>query len=215
MERFLPLILIIIFANCGERRDRPNDAVAMAFKPDTSINKILKLRDASSTPDSIKAAIKNGRVVLSTKDETKFLVAYQYPGDSLGSFMRFELKGMTSELADSPYIKTQLEKFETETGLTFISNLTELLKKKGSNYTISQNSDVFVYQYFDVPEDFLKRYKSEEYLFEIQSINNYVTSIEFGFVPTAEPYTDQPPPPSTNIDRLMKVEKDDTLKFQH
>jgi hypothetical protein len=166
--------------------------------PDSSISNFLKLRDPVSTPDSIKKAIKDNVVILSNKDETRFLIAYQYPGDPLGSFIGFELSGLSTEIVDYP-IKTNIPSFVTENGVSNNCELEEILKFKGNNYYKTEENGLATYSFNDVPEDFLDRHNSEEYFFEVQAMEGLLNRIQFGFIVKDS---------TENTGRLEKVKKD-------
>lgn len=182
LVQLLFAIAFILFAGCQGKKSKTQTDSTYPL-PDSSIVHFLRLRNAASTPDSIKAAIKDNVVVLSTSDETRFLIAYQYPGDPPGSFIGFDLLGLSSELAEYPYKKTTLENFETENGITLVPFLDEILKKKGSDYVIKEENGLVTYTWYDAPPDFLKRYNSSEYLFEVSAMDSLVTRIRFGLVP--------------------------------
>ena len=194
----LLIIFILFFQSCGPGADK-GLSLKTAVMPDSSVNKMLKLLNAEFTPDSIKNAIdSNGIVVLTTNDETKFVIAYQFPGGPKGSFIGFELCGMKSEIIDYPAKKVNTEQFKTTNGIYFGMPENDFLKVKGDKFQkTSDHDDIATYVYTEAPEDFLQRHNSQQYIFECEMSLKKVSRIRFGFLPEVVD--------STSDRRLKKV----------
>lgn len=184
ISALLLVIVILLIQGCGPGADKKSSLKA-AVMPDSSVNKMLQLLNAEFTPDSIKNAIdSNGMVVLTTNDETKFMIAYQFPGGPKGSFIGFELCGMKSEIIDYPAKKVNTDLFKTTNGIYFGMPEADFLKVKGDKYQkTSDHEDIATYVYTDAPEDFLQRHNSQQYIFECEMSLQKVSRIRFGFLP--------------------------------
>jgi hypothetical protein len=159
--------------------------VNMSVKsPDSTVNRLLKLRDPASVPDWLRKAINDTShtVILKNIDETEYLIAYNDPDRSPGSFVGFEITHLSTNIIDLPMRKVNVRHFATENGYRLQMPIEDFLEEKEGIPIKTEQNGVTNYTYFDVPRDFLTRYKSDGYLFECEAVEGKVSRIRFGFV---------------------------------
>lgn len=156
-----------------------------AYSPDSSVNNLIQLRNAEKTPDSISAAINDslGVIVLTTRNDLQYLIAYQYPGDPKGSFIGFEITHLSTDLLDYPNKKVNADEFVTQNGIRLGMTSADLAQIKGDSVEINSSNGISTYTYTGAQPDFLTRHASDQYIFECELVNDQVSRIRFGFLP--------------------------------
>ena len=159
------------------------------FLPDSSINNKLFLDNYRSinnliTPNEIKyiTHIRNSPVILFiNKDNSEYLLAYQYEGATKYSFDCFEI-GYRKEFPNFKGYETNENHFFTESGLRLGISLQELEKIKGRNFMKEiKNYETIIYYYLSGNHPFVRRYHMPGYFMKFFLRENKVVKIIFGF----------------------------------
>ena len=186
LTRLYCLLICCIVLACGTGEKRDQSKVSSKAVPnltfDTAIYNLLQLRNAAATPDSIKARINNdSALVFITKDEMEYLIAYPDPLQPPGSFIGFEITGITTKLNDYPTIKTNIERFNTNSGINRRTPIGDVLKSKGEPMSTNSSNGITTYQFKGPPNIYVNA--NEMYIFEVEEVNGGITRIRFGLIP--------------------------------
>ncbi len=169
------------------------DDLRNIFIPDITINKKLYLR-ADNTLSEIFSNISNIELIeqericpvalFTNNDNSEYLLAYQYEGDTKNSFACFEI-GYRKDFSKFIPIRTKEKKFQTESGIHLGMTLSELELIKGKGYDekkISEKKMVLTYHISDMHTSaFLKHYNMPGYFIKITLKDEKIMRILFGF----------------------------------
>ena len=157
------------------------------FLPDSTVNNILVLGRSESAESfypyiSYEQYITHLRespvIGFSNKDNSEYLLLYQYEGGVRNSFGCFEI-GYTNDL-QKKVTDIDYDKFRTESGLMLGITINELKSIKGSSYT--QDGDKVVYQLTDYSNSsFLRRHNMPSFFIECTLRDDRIIRIKYGF----------------------------------
>ncbi len=190
-------LICLCILSCSNKNSNDKDITiadslnSPEIHPDTTINEIMRLEDNISTNKfyqnndnfSYVEFVRESPIVLFlSSDNKEYLMAYQYEGNTKNTFSYFEIGYNDTLLDQYPKIKTNYERFYTESGLSLGISLKDLISIKGSNY-IDVNNNKSVIMYRNIADSaFLDRYKMPAYNIEIELTDyNIVKNIKFGF----------------------------------
>ena len=157
------------------------------FLPDSTVNNILVL-SRSESAESFYPNISSEQYIthlrespvigFSNKDNSEYLLLYQYEGGVRNGFGCFEIgyiNDLQKKVTDLDY-----DKFRTESGLMLGITLKELESIKGSSYT--HDGDKVVYQLTDYSNSsFLRRHNMPAYFLECTLKDDRIIRIKYGF----------------------------------
>ena len=157
------------------------------FLPDSTVNNILVL-GRSESAESFYPYISSEQYIthlrespvigFSNKDNSEYLLLYQYEGGVRNSFGCFEI-GYTNDL-QKKVTDIDYDKFRTESGLMLGITINELKSIKGSSYT--QDGDKVVYQLTDYSNSsFLRRHNMPSFFIECTLRDDRIIRIKYGF----------------------------------
>ena len=157
------------------------------FLPDSTVNNILVL-GRSESAESFYPYISSEQYIthlrespvigFSNKDNSEYLLLYQYEGGVRNSFGCFEI-GYTNDL-QKKVTDIDYDKFRTETGLMLGITINALKSIKGSSYT--QDGDKVVYQLTDYSNSsFLRRHNMPSFFIECTLRDDRIIRIKYGF----------------------------------
>jgi hypothetical protein len=158
-----------------------------AFLPDSTVNGILVLSRSESvisfhyniSSEKYITHLRESPVIgFSNKNNSEYLLLYQYEGGVKNGFSCFEI-GYTSDL-EREFTALNYDKFKTESGLMLGMTLKELENVKGGSYTQYENK--VVYQLTDYPNSsFLRSHNMPAYFLECTMRNDRIIRIKYGF----------------------------------
>ena len=161
------------------------------FIPDTTINNKLMLENYQSAGefypaidkiDLVKLIRESPVVIFCNKDQTEYLLAYQYEGDMKNAFSCFEIGYFKEKEFSSGCSITNEPYFMTENDIQLGMPVDKLISIKGNSYTIKQDSTI-LYQIEDYSSSvYLQRYNMPAYFLECTIKNSKTNKIKFGFV---------------------------------
>lgn len=199
--RMLMSSFLVVFAlyNCQHKTENNNqinntnlENKIEDFKPEISINKLLYLRDDTSLEKfypnyknliAIDKIRETSVIIFANKTSKEYLLAYKYEGDIKNSFSMFEI----GYLQNSPELKhfttTNYNNFHTELGLTLGMSVDDLIKLKGENFKIENNSKgkILKYEISNPNNLYVKKYEMPPYFMDFYLKNEKVYLIIFGF----------------------------------
>ncbi|WP_461533109.1 hypothetical protein [Sinomicrobium sp.] len=178
----------------SQNRSVVSEEVYAEITPDTTLNQKLFLEDESSfsnfydkpeSPALVEQIRESPVVVFSNQNNSQYLLAYQYEGNTKNTFSCFEIGyfedenslGGKSNLTDFP-------DFKTESGIGLGLSMAEIVQIKGEDYTTeeSEGEKIVIYTIDDYEKSaFLKRYNMPGYFIRIALKDNAVRRIVFGF----------------------------------
>jgi hypothetical protein len=154
--------------------------------PDSSINsKIFLENDISDLiPMETKLVerIRESAVyILCNKSQKEYLLLYQYEGDTKNAFACFEIGYLKDEktLYSHNYQPLNEEYFLTESGLKLGLSIDSLIKIKGKDFHLLQDS--IIRYSLDINNEFVKRYNSPGYFIEAKIKNKKIARLKLGF----------------------------------
>ena len=158
-----------------------------AFLPDSTVNEILVLSRSESaeifhsniSSEQYITHLRESPVIgFSNKDNSEYLLLYQYEGGVRNGFNCFEI-GYVNDL-EKEVTTLDYDKFKTESGLILGMTLKELESIKGSSYT--QDDNKVVYQLADYPNSsFLRSHNMPAYFLECTLKDDRIIRIKYGF----------------------------------
>lgn len=196
-KRFITTILImslIVSSSCMNKMSTTKNNInneKAVFVPDTTINGELILDNSSALKNfytispkiKLVSALRESPVVIFfNNDQTEYLLAYQYEGNTENAFSCFEVGYTNKELFRNKYSITQKNRFTTENKIGLGITLNKLISIKGNAYTLKPDSTI-VYQIGDFANDkYLQQHNMPAYFLECAIKNSKVSKIKFGFV---------------------------------
>lgn len=161
------------------------------FIPDTTINNKLMLENYQSAREFYSAIDKidlvnlireSPVVIFCNKDQTEYLLAYQYEGDMKNAFSCFEIGYFNEKEFSSGFSITNEPYFMTENNIQLGMPVDKLISIKGNNYTSKKDSTI-LYQIENYSSSaYLQRYNMPAYFLECTIKNSKINKIKFGFV---------------------------------
>lgn len=163
---------------------------ATLFEPDSTINHVLKLSDSKSSyrfyPNidkvlSIDSLRECPVKLFSNKAHTEYLMVYQYEGGVSEAFDFFEFGYLNKNLKRKATVVDNVNIFKTESGLKLGMSKGDLIKIKGEDYTIV-NDSILKYEINNYStSEFLKKYNMPAYYLECTFRKSKAVKIKFGF----------------------------------
>ncbi len=179
-------LCLLVLVSCGNGKVAKNEPVNTPFEvtnilmPDTTINSKFILENYKSienyfTANSNFKLIERLRsspvVVFSNVDNTEYLLAYQYEGNTKNAFSCFEIGRFidVKEISKTSVVDAKVKDFVTESGLSLEQSIEDVKRIKGSGFTETTESmeKIITYTIQDTQSNFLKRYSMPSYFLRI------------------------------------------------
>lgn len=170
------------------------DSIKEEVKVDSTINKILLIRDDESIKKFYSDyenlcyidIIGHPYISFINNNATQYLLAYTYEGDIAYSFSSFEIgyiREKEEKQLNSKTVRTKYKDFETESGIRLGMTLSDLVYVKGSDYTIKYNNSdsIIIFNIDENNSGFVRRYSMATYVMEYTIKKNKIQKIYFGF----------------------------------
>jgi hypothetical protein len=161
--------------------------------PDTTVNNKLMLsndkslkRFYSNEVRTLERIRESPVVVFTNKDNSEYLIAYQYEGGIKNSYDCFEFGFLKDDesLGKISKFKTSEIKFKTESKISLGLNFDQIINLKGLNYKteINKNLTTVIYRNTDYDNSlFLKRYNMPSYFMEFTLKDDKLIKVKYGF----------------------------------
>ena len=199
-SKLMLLFCSLTFMSCNgvQTKEVNNDKVVLkqqdekpvqeaTFLPDSTVNEILVLSRSESaeifysniSSEQYITHLRESPVIgFSNKDNSEYLLLYQYEGGVRNEFNCFEI-GYANDL-EKEFTALDYGRFKTESGLALGMTLKELENIKGSSYT--QDGNKVAYQLADYPNSsFLRSHNMPAYFLECTLKDDRVIRIKYGF----------------------------------
>lgn len=190
-------LILFYFLSCNNMpsRNKANEIVKQnnqTILPDSTINGKLYLEDYTTLAnfyfknnlDLIEGVRSSPVILFANINDSEYLLAYQYEGDTKNSFGCFEIGYIKDFPKFIPY-KVKTLHFQTESGVHLGMFLNELIQLKGHNYEKKEVDDKTVVITYRIDSlelsSFLKRYNMPSYFMKCTFANDKIKKIEFGF----------------------------------
>ena len=191
MKKNIYLVCFIVIVLCSSKVFTQNH-----FVPDTTVNNIFFLYDASSSESffpsmtSVNVLDEDFKflqeqspfIVFLNVDKTQYLITFMHEGGVSGAFAEIEIGYITEEILkeiENKYFETAYEEFQTEGGVKLGMTLENLEALKGKNYI--REGNIVTYFINDASSDFLRKYNMPEYFFKCDLLQNKICNLRFGF----------------------------------
>ncbi|MGS2764688.1 hypothetical protein [Sinomicrobium sp. M5D2P9] len=171
-----------------------SDKKYVEIVPDTTINQKLFLENENSLSDFyhsprslalIERIRESPVIIFGNKNNSEYLLAYQYEGNTENAFSCFEIGYFNDQITLREKTNpTESSDFKTESGIGLGISMEDVIQIKGENYKVEESEGyrIMTYRMDDYGNSsFLKRYNMPGYFIRIALKDDIVRRITFGF----------------------------------
>lgn len=206
MKKFLKssvlfLFLIFLLSFCTNQPKTPEKKEAEAestttaselFMPDTIINGKFSLRTPGLLEELklilfvklIEKIRQSPVAIISNEDQSEYLLLHQFEGDTEDTYSILEISKEEPALKNAIQYHSGEQNFQSESGIKLGLSMADIVKIKGSGYTLEVEGKDTLMRYAITDYDnsvFLKAYNMPSYFLAIKIKNAKAEHVSFGF----------------------------------
>lgn len=200
-QTVLFLCCILFFTFCTnqpkatEEKETENNSATKAtesFVPDTIINGKFSLRTPGLLEELklilfvklIEKIRQSPVAIISNEDQSEYLLLHQFEGDTEDTYSILEISKEEPALKNAIQYHSGEQNFQSESGVKLGLSMADIVKIKGSGYTLEVEGKDTLMRYAITDYDnsvFLKAYNMPSYFLAVKIKNAKAEHVSFGF----------------------------------